>query len=85
MSDDSKATLVLIDLSTDFTERKNEPAIAALEELVGVPGQAGELQSESGFPTGLDLSLSGIATVGRDMRFAARKTPMPPRRQRSSW
>ncbi|HEX4071847.1 MAG TPA: MMPL family transporter, partial [Planctomycetaceae bacterium] len=55
-------------------ERKNEPTIAAIEKLIGKPGQAGELQSEKGFPTGLELSLSGIATVGRDMRDAARKS-----------
>jgi RND superfamily putative drug exporter len=74
MSDDQKATLVLLELTTDFTERKNEPTIVKIEELVGTPGQAGELQREKGFPTGLDLSLSGIATVGRDMRTAARKS-----------
>ena len=74
MSDDQKATLVLLELTTDFTERKNEPTIAKIEKLIGTPGQAGELQREKGFPTGLDLSLSGIATVGRDMRTAARKS-----------
>lgn len=72
ISEDQKATLVLLELTTDFTERKNESTIAAIEKLIGKPGEAGELQREKGFPTGLDLSLSGSATVGRDMREAAR-------------
>jgi putative drug exporter of the RND superfamily len=74
ISEDQKATLVILELTTDFTERKNEPAIAAIEELIGKPGQVGQLQQEKGYPTGLDLSLSGSATVGRDMRDAARKS-----------
>src|ERR1700685_159082 len=41
VSEDQKATLVLLELTTDFTERKNEPTIAAIEDLIGMPGQAG--------------------------------------------
>ena len=85
ISEDQKATLVLLELTTDFTERKNEPTIAAIEKLIGKPGQAGELQREKGFPTGLDLSLSGSATVGRDMRDAGpQERPRHRNRRRSS-
>jgi RND superfamily putative drug exporter len=73
-SEDQKATLVIMELSTEFTERKNDPLINKIEELVGRPGKPGELQLEKGFPRGLDLSLSGLATVGRDMRHAAQKS-----------
>ncbi|HXY35746.1 MAG TPA: MMPL family transporter [Planctomycetaceae bacterium] len=73
-SEDQKATLVMMDMTTEFTERKNDPLINKIEELVGRPGKPGELQLEKGFPRGLDLSLSGLATVGRDMRHAAQKS-----------
>jgi len=74
ISDDQKSTLVILELTTDFTERRNEPTIAKIEQLIGKSGQVGELQQEKGFPPGLDLSLSGLATVGRDMRDAAKKS-----------
>jgi len=74
VSEDNKATLVILELTSDFTERRNEPTIAKVEELVGLPGHAGALQREKGYPAGLDLALSGSATVGRDMRAAARKS-----------
>jgi RND superfamily putative drug exporter len=74
ISDDQKATLVIMELETEFTERKNDPLINKIEDLVGRPGKPGELQAEKGFPRGLELSLSGLATVGRDMRHAAQKS-----------
>jgi len=74
MSEDQKATLVIMELTTEFTQRKNDPLINKIEEAVGRPGKPGELQLEKGFPRGLELSLSGEATVGRDMRRAAQKS-----------
>ncbi|HEV3298741.1 MAG TPA: MMPL family transporter [Planctomycetaceae bacterium] len=74
MSEDQKATLVIMELTTEFTQRKNDPLINKIEEAVGRPGKPGELQLEKGFPRGLELSLSGEATVGRDMRHAAQKS-----------
>jgi putative drug exporter of the RND superfamily len=74
ISDDQKATLVIMELKTEFTERKNDPLINKIEQTIGRPGQPGQLQQEKGFPRGLELSLSGLATVGRDMRHAAQKS-----------
>ena len=74
ISDDQKATLVIMELKTEFTERKNDPLINQIEQTIGRPGQPGQLQQEKGFPRGLELSLSGLATVGRDMRHAAQKS-----------
>lgn len=71
-SEDQKASLIILELTTDFTELRNRASIEQIERLIGHPGQPGELQREKGFPTGLDISLSGSATVGRDMREAAR-------------
>jgi RND superfamily putative drug exporter len=73
-SEDQKATLVIMELRTEFTERKNDPLIDKIEQLIGRPGKAGELQLEKGYPRGLELSLSGLATVGRDTRQAAKKS-----------
>lgn len=73
-SEDQKSTLIMLEFTTDFTERKNDPYIASIEKLIGKAGQVGELQKEKGFPTGLDLTLSGSATVGRDMHVAARES-----------
>jgi putative drug exporter of the RND superfamily len=71
ISDDQKATLVIMELTTEFTERKNDPLINKIEALLGRPGHPGTLLLEKDYPRGLDLSLSGLATVGRDMRAAA--------------
>jgi RND superfamily putative drug exporter len=74
ISEDQKATLVIMELTTEFTQRRNDPLINKIEEAVGGPGKPGELQLDKGFPRGLELSLSGEATVGRDMRRAAQKS-----------
>jgi RND superfamily putative drug exporter len=71
ISDDQKATLVIMELTTEFTERKNDPLVNKIEALFGRPGHPGPLFIEKDFPRGLELSLSGLATVGRDMRAAA--------------
>ncbi|MGE3316558.1 MAG: MMPL family transporter [Planctomycetaceae bacterium] len=82
VSDDNQATLVIIELTTEFMELRNRQLIEAIEaELVNlrterVPSEAGK-ESDSGalvLPAGLDLAVSGLATVGRDMRVAARES-----------
>lgn len=80
-SNDQQASLVLIELPTEFLDGRNQPLIAKIEKLIGHldrhgKRQAGELHSEALPPTervppGLDLALSGSATVGRDMIRAA--------------
>ncbi len=74
ISDDQKATLVIMELTTEFTERKNDPLVNKIEALFGRPGHPGPLFLEKDFPRGLELSLSGLATVGRDMRAAAQRS-----------
>jgi putative drug exporter of the RND superfamily len=74
ISGDQKATLVILELTTEFTERKNDPLIRKIEALLGRPGNPGPLVQEKDFPRGLELSLSGLATVGRDMRAAAQRS-----------
>ncbi len=83
-SEDKQASLVLIELPTEFLDARNKPLIQEIEKLIGKidrhgKRQAGELHSEGRPPTerippGLDLALSGSATVGRDMILAAEES-----------
>jgi RND superfamily putative drug exporter len=70
-SKDNKASLVRLELSTEFMQYRNAPTIEKIEQLIG---KNGELYREALIPPGLDLSLSGSAAVGRDMRQAARES-----------
>lgn len=77
-SDDGKASLVMVELTTEFMEFRNQPIIEKIERLIGGDGEPGELEraedQQSRIPLGLDLALSGSATVGRDMRQAAKQS-----------
>lgn len=70
-SSDRKASLVLVELPTEFLDARNSRLIERIENLIG---QKGELQTEGLVPRGLDLALSGSATVGRDMLVAAHES-----------
>jgi RND superfamily putative drug exporter len=67
-SKDGKATLVLVELTTDFLDSHNQPTVKAIEDLFTDP------EFRQHIPAGLDLSLSGEATVGRDMQVAAKNS-----------
>ncbi|MBI1349052.1 MMPL family transporter [bacterium] len=66
-SDDGHATLIIVNLPTEFMDAANSPTIHAIES---------RLFYESEFlqqvPKGLELYLSGTAVVGRDMLQTAR-------------
>ncbi|MFN0052981.1 MAG: MMPL family transporter [Planctomycetales bacterium] len=71
-SQDGEATLVILPLKSEFLEWSNKPIIERVEKLLRV-----ELREEldpqtqaSVIPPGLDLAMSGSATVGRDMLVA---------------
>lgn len=69
-SEDKKATLVVAELKTEFLNLNNKPTIDSIERLV--EPQHGELRSK--MPAGLSLAMSGSATVGRDMLWAAQES-----------
>jgi RND superfamily putative drug exporter len=83
-SEDKQASLVLIELPTEFLDARNQSLIAKVERLIGYvdrngvrhPGelQAEDLPATERVPPGLDLALSGSATVGRDMIRAAEES-----------
>ncbi|MFM9964345.1 MAG: MMPL family transporter [Planctomycetaceae bacterium] len=67
-SEDKHATLVLMELPTEFLDSRNLRLIGRVEQLIA---DDGELQTAGLVPPRLNLSLSGSATVGRDMMQAA--------------
>ena len=75
-SADGKASLVIVQLTTDFTDGRNDEVIADIEEFLdGLrlerrSPEDGGARARPLIPPGLQLNLSGIATVGRDMRRA---------------
>ncbi len=68
---DNKASLVLMELPTEFLDARNMPLIKRVQNLIDVKG---EMQTEGIVPRGLDMALSGSATVGRDMMQAAKES-----------
>jgi RND superfamily putative drug exporter len=60
-SKDRQAALVVIELTTSFMDPRNDPVVAAVEDVVG------RLREEKGIPAGLALEVTGIATAGRDL------------------
>ena len=64
-SADGKATMVLIELKTEFFDASNAPLIQEIEDLIAPNGELYARTRE--VPEGLRLSLSGSATVGRDL------------------
>ena len=70
VSEDKKASLVIVELTTEFLEHKNRPTIEMIERLID-PDQ-GELRPQ--VPPGVHLALSGSATVGRDMIAAQQES-----------
>lgn len=67
-SEDNKASLVIVELSTEFLDQSNGKTISSIENLI----QDNEFKQT--IEPGLDISLSGIATVGRDMIRAANQS-----------
>ncbi|RLS51673.1 MAG: MMPL family transporter [Planctomycetota bacterium] len=61
-SEDEKSTLIRVELATEFLDRGNKLVVSRIEELIE--------QKRNVMPAGLDVALSGSATVGRDMLVA---------------
>lgn len=72
-SSNGKATMVVINLETEFFNATNIPLIDAIADLIDRDGELYQKRPGQSdlVPPGLELSLSGSATVGRDMMRAA--------------
>lgn len=64
VSQDGKARLVLLELTTEFLARQNWPTIDRVEETLA------DLQAQGQVPAGLDIFLTGSAVIGRDRTYA---------------
>jgi RND superfamily putative drug exporter len=64
ISDDGKATLVTIELPIDFQDTRNWLPVQQISDLLGT------LQRGDKLPKGLQLALTGSATLGRDLSTA---------------
>lgn len=64
ISQDRKASLVLVDLATDYMVRRNIPVVARVDDLLK------RLHREGAVPAGLQAALTGSAVLGRDMMVA---------------
>jgi RND superfamily putative drug exporter len=62
------ATLVVVDLTTEFMDKATWPTLQAIEDFVE------RLRRENRVPEGLDVALTGSALVGRDIRQAEKKS-----------
>jgi RND superfamily putative drug exporter len=72
-SSDGTATMIVINLKTEFFNARNIPLIDAIADLIERDGELynRDANGKSSVPPGLELALSGSATVGRDMMRAA--------------
>lgn len=66
-SDDKKAVLLLVELTTEFMDSRNRIPVGQIEALLDKNSEFSKH-----IPEGLSIQLSGEATVGRDMINAAR-------------
>lgn len=66
-SEDNQAALVMVNLRTELFADENRETLARIEQLIAPNGT---LRDEHLVPAGIDLSISGSATIGRDMRRA---------------
>ncbi|MAX38011.1 MAG: transporter [Gimesia sp.] len=67
-SEDNKASLVIVELSTEFLDQSNAKTVESIEHLLAND------EFKKTIEPGLDITLSGIATVGRDMIRAANQS-----------
>jgi len=75
VSEDGKATLVILELRTEFLEARNREVLKAVENLVSRNGELRRTtDKDERIPVGLDIAISGTAAVGRDMRNASEES-----------
>jgi RND superfamily putative drug exporter len=74
VSDDKKACLVIMPLKGEFLEWGNATPIGWIEWLLYDELPKDQVDGKSLIPPGLDLAMSGSATVGRDMLVAGKES-----------
>lgn len=75
ISEDRKATLIILGLRTELFVAHNGIVIKRIKELISHRSDSGDSPNiSSRIPVGLDIAVSGTATVGWDMRVAAEES-----------
>ena len=68
ISQDGKASLIVVALNSEFLSWSNAPTIHEIEQMIKrLPDEIDPKTGKPIMPPGLGLALSGTATVGRDM------------------
>lgn len=71
VSNDRKASLVIVALKSEFLDFGNKPTIEAIEAILATIRTEIDPETKTPrMPAGLELAMSGTATVGRDMLVA---------------
>lgn len=75
-SKDSQASLIFVELTTEFFEKRNRKTITKIEDLISRDGdlRKGDLGKAGLIPPGLDVAISGLAVAGRDLKLAAEES-----------
>ncbi len=73
-SEDQQAAMVLMQLKSEFLEWGNQKVIDSIEKLLYTDLKSDTVPETSRIPLGLFLSMSGSATVGRDMLVAGQES-----------
>ncbi|MCA9061915.1 MAG: MMPL family transporter [Planctomycetaceae bacterium] len=66
-SEDGQASLVVIKLTTEFLDQANIPLVDEVERLLAGMSRTPHDSEGLSIPPGLDITVSGAATFGRDM------------------
>ena len=64
VSEDKKATLVVVELTTELLQHRNRSTLKKIDDLLA------RLRSEGQTPAGLNVALAGSAAIGRDITRA---------------
>ena len=67
VSDDKQATLIVIWLRTEFLDQSNTKIVDEIEAFVNRLKHTPKESTEPSLPAGMEISMSGTATFGRDM------------------
>jgi len=70
-SEDKQASLIILQLTTEFLDQGNAPLIAEVEQMLEEIHQKSDSDA---IPVGLDISFSGSATFGRDIIHESRES-----------
>lgn len=75
ISHDKKSTLIVVQVDTEFLDRKHMLLLERIEAFINdVTQHRSEYSEDLRIPANLDLAISGSATVGRDMLTAEKQS-----------